>query len=119
MTESIDKPLNDKGNKRGLHPNSLKNLENGRRPWHNEKGRPKKDVSLTSLLKVEIEKIPPEEKQGKTWRQILVLAWLRGAMTNSTLLSLLLERLEGKVVQPVAGEDGKPIVIKVVYDGSD
>lgn len=101
MANSIDKPLNNKGNKRGLHPNSLKNLENGRQKWHNPNGRPCKDVSLTSLLKEEIEKVPLGEKQGRTWRQLLVLAWLTGAMKNPVLLKELLERVEGKVTQPV------------------
>ena len=85
-----------------MHPNSLKNL----RPFQkgnkaNPAGRPRKDVSLTSLLKEEIEKIPEGSTDGKTWREILVLAWLRGAQGNAVLLKELLDRLEGKVAVPV------------------
>ena len=57
----------------------------------NPKGRPPKDCSLTSLLKEEIDKVPPDEKQGRTWRQLLVGAWLSGAMKNPVLLKELLE----------------------------
>ena len=98
MDNITDKPRA----KRGVHPNSLANLkpfQNGNRA--NPNGRPKKDVSLTSLLKEEINTIPPGEKQGRTWRQLLVLAWLSGAMKNPVLMKELLDRLEGKVVQPV------------------
>ena len=103
--------------KRGMHPNSLANLrpfQNGNKA--NPKGRPPKDVSLTSLLKVEIEKVPPGEKQGRTWRQLLVLAWLSGAMKNAVLMKELLDRLEGKVTQPIGGEGGGEIILRVVYD---
>ncbi len=87
-----------------IHPNSLANLEKGKFKKgenHNPKGRPPKDVSLTSLLKEQIDTIPPGEKQGRTWRQLLVLAWLTGSMKNPTLLKELLDRLEGKIKESV------------------
>jgi len=85
-----------------MHPNSLKNL----RPFQkgnqaNPLGRPRKDVSLTSLLKEEIEKIPEGEKEGRTWRQLLVLAWLSGSLKNPFLFREMLDRLEGKVAVPI------------------
>jgi len=99
-----------------MHPNSLANLKPFQKGGNaNPKGRPPKDVSLTSLLKIEIEKVPPGEKQNRTWRQLLVLAWLTGAMKNPALLKELLERLEGKVIQGIAGPDDGPIEIKVIY----
>ena len=93
-----------------MNPNSLKNL----RPFQagnraNPAGRPPKDCSLTSLLKEQIDTIPPGEKNGRTWRQLLVLAWLTGAMKQPVLMKELLDRLEGKVTQPIAGENGEPI----------
>ena len=104
--------------KRGMHPNSLANLKPFQKGGNaNPKGRPSKDVSLTSLLKIEIEKVPPGEKQNRTWRQLLVLAWLTGAMKNPALLKELLERLEGKVTQPIGGEGGGPV--RIVYERSN
>ena len=101
--------------KRGMHPNSLANLKPFQKGGNaNPKGRPPKDVSLTSLLKAELEKIPAGEKQGRTWRQLLVLAWLTGAMKNPALLKELLERIEGKVTQPISG-GGEPVLVEVVY----
>ena len=76
------------------------------RPWQkgvsgNPNGRKTKDFTLTSLLKEELDKIPQGEKQGRTWRQLLVLAWLTGALKQPALLFELLNRLEGRPVQPI------------------
>ena len=69
----------------------------------NPKGRPPKDVSLTSLLKEQLEQIPEHSKQGKTWRQLIVEAWMWGALKgNPILLRELVERIDGRVVQPIA-----------------
>ena len=88
--------------KNQIHPNSLKNLRSFKKGQSgNPKGRPIKDLTLTSLLKEEITKIPAEEKEGRTWRQLLVLAWLSGSLKNPILLKELLDRLEGKVAVPV------------------
>lgn len=54
MKDSMDKTMNNHGNRRGLHPNSLKNLEKRHKflPGNNAnpKGRPKKELSLTNIL---------------------------------------------------------------------
>jgi len=99
---------------RGMNPNSLKNLKPFVKGKSGHPGRTPKDVSLTSLLKEQIDTIPPGEKQGRTWRQLLVLAWLTGAMKNPILLKEILDRLEGKVAIAVTGEGGRPI--KVQHD---
>ena len=90
-----------------MHPNSLANLRppqpgENRNPF----GRPPIDVSLTSLLKIELEKVPPtKDKNGKpntrTWRELLVQAWLIGAVKNPILLKEILDRTDGKVSQPI------------------
>lgn len=110
-TNESMKNTNKCGDARGLHPNSLKNLK------PNLNGRPSKDVSLTSLVKSLIDTVPPGETKGRTWRQLLALAWLSGAMKNPVLMKELLDRLEGKVMLPVGGQgDGGAIILKVVYD---
>lgn len=121
MVNSIDKSLNGKGLGRGCHPNSLKNLENGRQKWHNPNGRPPKDVSLTSLLKKYLEEVPAikvgDQVNTKTWRELIVQAWLVGAYKgNSTLFIELINRLEGKVLQPIGGEGGGAIPVSITYE---
>ena len=86
----------------------------------NKNGRPRKDCSITSAVKAELDSVPPvfEGKKNKlTWRQLIRDSWLqRAAKGDQGALFTLLERIEGKVTQPIAGEGGKPILIKVVYD---
>ncbi len=103
---------------KGKHPNSLKNL----RPFQkgnsgNLNGRPPKDVSLTSLLKKYIETTPAlidGKPNTKTWRELLVETWVFASHKgNPVLFKELLERLEGKVTQPVSGEGGGPIAVKI------
>lgn len=89
--------VSDKQSKnRNLIPGRWKPGESG-----NPKGRKPKDLTLTSLLKAELDKIPTGEKQGRTWRQLLVLSWMTGAMKHPALLAELLNRVEGRPVQPI------------------
>jgi hypothetical protein len=68
----------------------------------NPNGRPKKDVTLTSLLKEEIEKICPQDKEGRTWRQLLVIATMRCAIKGeSAALKEVWQRLDGRVAQSI------------------
>ncbi len=106
-----------------VNQSANKNLRRGNPAWGkkaegngksgNPKGHPGKNYSITLLVKAEIDKIPANEKQGRTWRQLLALAWLTGAMRNPVLFKELLDRLEGKVVQPIGGENGQPIKAEV------
>jgi len=87
----------------------------------NPKGRPKKDVSLTSLLKKYLDEVPSVKIGDKvntelTWRQLIVQAWLVGAYRgNATLFKELIERLEGKVAQPITGGEGEPLLQPIIY----
>ncbi|MBI4463172.1 MAG: hypothetical protein HY647_00575 [Acidobacteria bacterium] len=89
----------------------------------NPRGRPKKRDSLTSLLKEEIKKVCPADRQKRTWEELMVLATLQLAMKgNATALKEIWERLDGKVLQAekiqLGGIEGREVKIKVVYDGS-
>jgi len=114
-TLSQEKQLNKNGNRRGLNPNSLKNLTHriAKGETANPKGRPPKDVCLTSLVKEYMEQTPTEidgKPNTKTWRELLAQAWiLKSLKGDSVLFKELLDRLEGKVTQPIAGENGEPI----------
>jgi len=72
----------------------------------NPDGRPPKKECLTSLLKEEIEKVNPEDTEGRTWKELLVLATMQWALKgNRGALKEVWERVDGKVQQAVAFED--------------
>ena len=76
----------------------------------NPKGRPVKGECLTSLLKDEIEKICPDDKDGKTWKELIVIATMRLAIEgNKAALKEVWERIDGKIPQAITGKDGGPI----------
>ena len=61
-------------------------------------------------MRTEIEKIDPDDKEGRTWRELVVLATIRLAIQgNSTALKEVWDRLDGKVAQAIAGEGGEPL----------
>lgn len=87
----------------------------------NPRGRPRKQDSLTSLLREEIVKICPADKQNRTWGEIVMRATLQLAMKgNQTALKEIWERLDGKIPQTnkmqLGGADGKQVKISVVYE---
>jgi len=68
----------------------------------NPKGRPPKHECLTSLLKEELEKISSTDKEGRTWKELIVLATLKLAMQgNATALREVWDRVDGKVRQDI------------------
>ena len=85
----------------------------------NPRGRPRKEDCLTSLLREEIRKTCPADREKRTWKELVVRATLQLAMKgNATALKEVWERLDGKVLQTERlqlGEDGKQITINVVY----
>jgi len=110
-----------------------KNLRRGNPAWgckvdgtgksgNPNKGRPRKDCSITSLAKEMLdqpadERFLSESDYGKTWRQAIAKALLVGALRlNPGIMKELLDRLEGKPVQLIGGETGGAITLRVVYD---
>ena len=86
----------------------------------NPRGRPKKQDCLTHLLREEIQKISPADREKRTWKLLIVRATLQLAMKgNATALKEVWERLDGKVLQSeklqLGGVGGKQITIEVVY----
>jgi len=88
----------------GKHPNSLKNLNPPKKgePSRNPNGRPTNRLSLTNLAREKLDQPCPHDPK-KTWLEYLVDRWLDQATENATYFKELLDRLEGKVVQPVEG----------------
>lgn len=87
----------------------------------NPRGRPKKQDCLTSLLKEEITKICPADREKRTWKELIVRATLQLAMKgNATAMKEVWERLDGKILQTekvqLEGSEGQKVQINVVYD---
>jgi hypothetical protein len=95
--------------KRGEHPNSLKNLEKGKfkkGEISNPRGRPPNELSLTNLTRETLDQVCPYDTKGRTWKEYLVDRWLALSAENPSYFRELVERLEGKVTQPIeAGID--------------
>lgn len=103
-TNEIEKHQN---NKRG-NPNWIKGQSG------NPNGRPKKMISLTSEMKAQLNEVCPYDAKGRTWLQYLVDRWLTQSVENATYFRELIERLEGKITQPIGGEGGQPIKMEIV-----
>ena len=80
----------------------------------NPNGRPKKVISLTSELKAQLGEVCPTDDKGRTWLQVLVECWLKEARDNPAYFKELVERVEGKVTQPIGGENGKPLKVEII-----
>ncbi len=109
-------------------PEDDKQVENTGKPYRwvkgqsgNKNGRPRKDLSIISIVKSVIDQ-PADERwldicdkgKGLSWRQAIAKALLVGAVKgHPVLMKELLDRLEGKVVQPIGGENGQPIKAEV------
>ena len=90
------KQLNKHGNKRGMHPNSLKNLEK-RVSWKpGQPGNPK-GLSLTKRREMMLDETCPLDEKGRDWRETLAEDGLIQAHSSPYAMSKLQDRLEGKV----------------------
>ena len=108
--------LNKHGNKRGMNPNSRKNLKPG--PWKKGQSGNPQGLSLRRVVS-DILRQPLENVDPKTAKsiEILAVAIVRDAIKGSKEdRKEIWERLEGKVAQVISGgsEGDKPIRIEVV-----
>ena len=112
--------LNRKGNRRGMSPNSRKSLDT----YRNGNNHTKKDYSITRIVKEMLDDPATErwievEDKGKnlTWRQAIAKRILIEAVRgNARVTSDLLDRLEGKVTQPIGGDADNPVVFRVIRE---
>ena len=80
----------------------------------NPNGRPRKEVCLTSQLKQYLTEPVPGDEQGRTGVELAAEAWFKAMLAgNPILFKEGLERLEGKVGQPIIGEGGGPIRLEI------
>jgi len=123
MVGSKEKQVNSAGNKRGMSPNSRKNLSLGRKP----NNRTAKDYSITRIIKEMLDEpaeerwLEIEDKQKQlTWRQAIAKRILIEAVRGSTKVTgELLDRLEGKVSQPIETPADKPLEVSVIEKVKD
>lgn len=114
---SEESKLNANGNKRGMSPNSRKQLEK-----RNNKGNSHaKGLTITTAIRGMLDEPCPErwlqvedKDKGLTWRQAIARSLLAHAVQGKQgAVSELLDRLEGKVTQPV--ESSGKLTIEWVY----
>lgn len=108
---STKRELNRKGNRRGMNAASISNLRPG-------KGRPKRELSLTNCVRGKLLD-PCPYAPDKTWLEYLAERWLGQAVENAGYFRELMDRLEGKVTQPIGGAGDGPVTIRVIYDDRD
>ncbi len=109
----LAKQLNKHGNKRGMHPNSLKNLEK-RVSWKpGQSGNPGGHY-ITQRQQKMMSEACPFDGRGRTWLEALAEGGMRQALTIPVALSNLQDRHEGKVTLPIGGEGGEPIIHKII-----
>ena len=101
--------LNRNGNRRGMSPNSQKQLGKGRLGNNHAQ----KELSITRIQR-EMLSQPCRYAPGKTWVEYLAERGMAMASENATYYKELLDRLEGKVTQPIAGEGGGPIKTEII-----
>jgi hypothetical protein len=90
----------------GKHPHSLENLKKG--GWKpgqsgNPKGRPRNTKYITELAREKLSQ-PCPYAPGKNWAEYLVERWFGQAVESAGYFKELMDRLEGKVTQPISGD---------------
>lgn len=111
--DSVEK-LNKNGDKRGMSPNSQKNLGKGRLGNNHAK----KEVSVTRIQRGMMGQLCPYAKDPTwTWAYAIAEAEMRDALDQQKARDSIKDRLEGKVTQPEAHEG--EITLRVKYDDSN
>ncbi len=103
MNNEIDKHQKNKRGNPNWKPGQSGNL----------RGRPKKIVSLTSEMKAQLDQVCPYDAKGRTWLKYIVERWLSLSAENATYFRELIERIEGKITQPIGGDKEKPLTLLV------
>ena len=119
MVNSSEEQLNRSGNRRGMSQKSHRNLG----VYLKGNGHAKKDYSITRILKEMADDQAPErwlevEDKGKglTYRQAAARRiWIDVIRGNAKLTGELLDRLDGKVTQPIGGDTEHPLEVTATF----
>ena len=101
--------------KRGEHPNSLRNLEKGKfkkGEVSNPRGRPTRELCISDITRDQLGEPCPKDP-SKTWAKYLSDKWLDLACENVQAFKELMERLEGKVVFPIAAQEPVNVIWQI------
>ena len=88
----------------------------------NPNGRPRKELSITQALRDYMHEIPQitvggSKNTDKTWAQLVALGMLlKSVKGDASMAREIIDRLEGKVAQPIAGANGEPIALNIVVN---
>jgi hypothetical protein len=104
--------LNKNGDKRGMSLNSQKNLRGFQGIGNPKNNFAKKELSITRKQR-EMLPLPCPYAKGKTWLEWLAERGMALAGENATFYKELLDRLEGKVPQPIAGDKENPLQVNI------
>jgi len=111
-TGPIKKPKTD-----GIERDDKGRFLPGNRGNPNAKGRPPNELSITNLQR-EMLSQPCPYADGKTWAQWLARRGMEMAGENQGYYRELMDRLEGKVTQPVSGDIDSEVVF-IIGKGYD
>lgn len=103
-----------KGIGKGNNPNSRKNLKEIKPgEVRNPKGRARNELCFTSIAREMLPEICPYDPQGRTWAKYLVERWMAQSVKNPAYFHELIDRLEGKVVQPIEGQITADVIFTI------
>lgn len=86
----------------------------------NPNGRPKDTFSLVGMIKHKLKEVPEGEKE--TYADLLVKKYIHKALVegNDKILRDLVDRVDGKAIQRLAGEDGPlEFLVRNLKDGDN
>jgi len=104
----------NKQTKHSISPKSLANLHRWKKGESgNPKGRRPNELCFTAIAKKMLPEVCPYDPKGRSWAEYLTERWLAHSADSATYFLELIERLEGKVTQPIGSDSSMPLVVNV------
>ena len=101
----------------GRHPNSLANLsKDSLTPWPSGQSGNPQGQSLIVIAREKLKDICPFDPKERTWYEVLSEDLLKQAKLSPRGMAELLDRLYGKVSQPISGDPENPIYVGLLAE---
>ena len=84
----------------------------------NPNGRKSNEECISPVMRYYLGTGMFDPKTPATIRKIIT-AWYTKAQTNANYMGMLLDRMDGKVPQPIVGDEGGPMEIKITVKFED